>query len=73
LLAHARQTTYNKGKALDVCKGSTTTWLISIEINNTTITERDTQAKKGTPIKQKAPIATKGTPTKEKLTIKAIL
>jgi len=51
LLAHAWQTTHNKGKALNVCKGSTTTRLISIEVNNITITERGIQAKKGTPIK----------------------
>jgi hypothetical protein len=73
LLAHAGQTTYNKGKALDVCKGNTTIGLISIELNNITIIERGTQAKKGTSIKQKAPLATKGTPTKEKLATKAIL
>jgi hypothetical protein len=49
-----------------VIKGNITTKLISIEINNNTITKRGTQAKKGTPIKQKAPLATKGTPIKEK-------
>jgi hypothetical protein len=48
---HVGQTTYNKGKALDVCKGNTTTRLISIEVNNSVITERGTQAKKRTPIK----------------------
>jgi hypothetical protein len=73
LLTHAWQTTYNKVKALDVCKGSTITRLISMEVNNTTFTERGTQIKKGTPIKQKAPVTTKGTPTKEKLTTKTIL
>ncbi len=73
MLTHARQTTYNKGKALDVCKGSTTTRLISIEVNSTIIIERGTQVKKRTLIKQKAPLATKGTLTKEKLAIEAIL
>jgi hypothetical protein len=51
LLAHVGQTTYNKGKALNVCKGKIATWLILIDVNNITITERGTQAKKGTPIK----------------------
>jgi hypothetical protein len=51
LLTHARQTTYNKSNALDVCKGNTTTRLILIKVNITGIIERSTQAKKGTPIK----------------------
>ncbi len=42
LLAHVGQTTYNKGKALDVCKCSTTIGLISIEVNNITFIERGT-------------------------------
>ncbi len=54
-LAHAWQTTHNKGKVLNVYKGSTIIGLISIEVNNITITKRGTQAKKGTLIKQKAP------------------
>jgi hypothetical protein len=73
LLTHVGQTTYNKSKALDVCKGNTTTGLISIEINNTVITERGTQAKKRAPIKEKPPLTTKGTSTKEKLATKVIL
>jgi hypothetical protein len=73
LFTHVGQTTYNKSKALDVCKGNTTIGLISIVVNNITFIERGTYAKKGTPIKQKAPIATKGTPIKEKLATKVIL
>jgi hypothetical protein len=46
-----RATTYNKVKALDVCKGNTITRLISMKQNNTTFTEKGTQIKKGTPIK----------------------